>query len=953
MPRLFRSRPLIALVTLLLSRQAALPLPPAPFPQQASIAPESNQAMGQRLRSIYRSTDWQRDPNKTAERAAYYGRLLREQKLTPADELTVRRQLSTEQLRSGDPEAALKALDGTEALATQLNLPHPAETQLRRDLLHQRAITFLRLGETENCLAHHGAHSCVFPIRAGGVHTLTRGAEGAIRDFTALLKDDPSDDLARWLLNVASMQLGRYPRDLPPKYLLPASLFKSDREEPEWPDMAALAGIDLTTRSGGAVVEDFDSDGLLDIVTSTSNPTGPMHLFHNNGDGTFSDRTAAAGLLDEVGGLNLVLTDYDNDGHPDLLVLRGAWWGNFGRYPLSLLRNRGDGTFEDVTVHAGLLTSAPTQTAAWADFDNDGNLDLFVGHENNPEAGEHFPSQLFHNNGDGTFTDIAKQLGLSEQGFVKGVAWGDFNNDGRPDLYISCKNGENRLYRNDGPNPPQSAGTKKQSSFRPERSALEKPAVLQPATTPGAPPSSRSSRLRWVPREAPFAQTATRTFTPATDPSFRPERSAAQKPPVFPPSKDPGAPASAAPSPNLGSATILGSATTTPNPFPWRFTDVTAPSGLAHQHNTFATWFFDYNNDGWPDIFVAGYSAASMQDVGHFQSGHPADANLPHLYRNNRNGTFTDVAHDLHLDRAMLTMGANFGDLDNDGYLDLYLGTGEPSYEALLPNRLFRNAAGKRFEDITSATGLGHLQKGHSIAFADIENRGLEDIFELMGGAFPGDPYQSALYRNPLPDPIPASEPQTNRVATNPSYRPQRSAAENPSVLEPTTTPGAPPSSRSSRLGWVSQPATNSKATTLSTIGTTNHSITLKLEGTRTNRAAYGTRIDIAFTDHNEQGKPLPRHVYRTVGAVSSFGGNPMAQHIGIGQATTVDEIRLRWPTDPTHEQTFGNLPADRLYRLTEADPIPHPIPQPHFHLGDHLAPMQHSSLEPGQTAHP
>ena len=171
-------------------------------------------------------------------------------------------------------------------------------------------------------------------------------------------------------------------------------------------------------------------------------------------------------------------------------------------------------------------------------------------------------------------------MGLGAQGFVKGVAWGDFNNDGRPDLYVSVKDGTNRLLRNDGP-----------------------------------------------------ADTAH------------------------------------------------------PDPAHWRFTDVTHTAGVDHQRNTFATWFFDYNNDGWPDIFVAGYYMDSPQDVGRFQAEEPFHAGVPHLYRNNRDGTFTDVAHEVHLDRAILTMGSNFGDLDNDSWLDVYLGTGEPSYQALLPNR--------------------------------------------------------------------------------------------------------------------------------------------------------------------------------------------------------------------------------------------------------------------------
>jgi len=153
-----------------------------------------------------------------------------------------------------------------------------------------------------------------------------------------------------------------------------------------------------------------------------------------------------------------VLTDYNNDGHPDVLVLRGAWWGKFGVYPLSLLRNNGDGTFDDVTEEAGLLTAGPSQTAAWADYDGDGWLDLFVGHESKP--GDVHPCQLFHNNHDGTFTEVqapgaaAGKLGVN-LGYVKGVTWGDYNNDGRPDLYVSTMFSPGHLFRNDGPRDPR------------------------------------------------------------------------------------------------------------------------------------------------------------------------------------------------------------------------------------------------------------------------------------------------------------------------------------------------------------------------------------------------------------------------------------------------------------------------------------------------------------------
>ncbi len=633
----------------------------------------------------------------------------------------------------------------------------------------------------------HGQRACVFPLRASAVHARPRGAEGAIAELTWLLERDPKDALSRWLLNLAYMQLGRYPREVPAKYLLPETLFASEHELGDFPDYATLAGVDLSAHAGGVGIEDFDGDGLLDIVTSSSGPLDPMHLFHSNGDGTFSDWSARAGLGSELGGLNLVVADYDNDGHPDMLVLRGGWWGKYGNYPVSLLHNRGDGTFEDVTERSGLLRGGavgPTQTAAWADYDNDGRLDLYIGYEptgdlspsaqapTGPADPAAHPSLLFHNNGDGTFTEVGHGMPLRAAGFVKGVAWGDFNNDGRPDLYLSTHDGRNRLYRNDGP------------------------------------------------------------------------EDAAH-----------------------------------PDPARWRFTDVTAQAGLSHPGPTFATWFFDYDNDGWPDLFVAGYYVDSMQDVGRFQAGQSFQAGVPHLYRNNHDGTFTDVAHPLHLDRAILTMGSNFGDLDNDGWLDVYLGNGEPSYQALLPNRMFRNAGGQGFEDVTTSGGFGHLQKGHAVAFADLENRGQEDVFEEMGGAYPGDPYQAALYRNP---------------------------------------------------------------------GHGNHSITLKLEGVRSNRAAYGARIEAIFADAGGR----VRHVFRTVGAVSSFGSSPAAQHVGIGRATAVDEVRIRWPASPGTEQVLRHLAADRMYSVREGESSAAVVPRTPFTLGGHA--LHPDALRPvGQMTMP
>ena len=94
-------------------------------------------------------------------------------------------------------------------------------------------------------------------------------------------------------------------------------------------------------------------------------------------------------------------------------------------------------------------------------------------------------------------------------------------------------------------------------------------------------------------------------------------------------------------------------------------------------------------------------------------------------------------------------MGSNFGDLDNDGYPDFYLGTGYPTYHSLMPNVMYRNRDGRGFSDVTYAGGFGHLQKGHAVVFADLDHDGDQDVFEQMGGAFPGDGFGNALYENP------------------------------------------------------------------------------------------------------------------------------------------------------------------------------------------------------------
>jgi hypothetical protein len=119
------------------------------------------------------------------------------------------------------------------------------------------------------------------------------------------------------------------------------------------------------------------------------------------------------------------------------------------------------------------------------------------------------------------------------------------------------------------------------------------------------------------------------------------------------------------------------------------------------------------------------------------------------LFRNNHNETFTEVGRDMGLDRVVFSMGGNFGDIDNDGFLDIYMGTGNPRYQSLIPNKMFKNVNGEKFVDVTSSARVGHLQKGHGVSFADLDNDGDQDIHIQMGGAYPGDAFHNSLFLNP------------------------------------------------------------------------------------------------------------------------------------------------------------------------------------------------------------
>ncbi|MFM7556129.1 MAG: CRTAC1 family protein [Verrucomicrobiota bacterium] len=181
----------------------------------------------------------------------------------------------------------------------------------------------------------------------------------------------------------------------------------------------------------------------------------------------------------------------------------------------------------------------------------------------------------------------------------------------------------------------------------------------------------------------------------------------------------------------------------------WGFTEVAEAAGVTGQRSTFPCWSFDYDHDGFEDLFVAGYRIRTVGEVVADLLGMASPAERSRLYRNRGDGTFEDVSKVVGLDRVLHAMGSNFGDLDNDGWLDFYLGTGDPNFATLIPNRMFRNDGGRRFQDVTTRGGFGTLQKGHAVAFADFDNDGDQDVYEDLGGAYVGDQYPNVLLENP------------------------------------------------------------------------------------------------------------------------------------------------------------------------------------------------------------
>ena len=279
-----------------------------------------------------------------------------------------------------------------------------------------------------------------------------------------------------------------------------------------------------------------------------------------------------------------------------------------------------------MTRQAGLLTAINSNAAAWADYDNDGWLDLFIGCERQP-------NRLYHSKRDGTFEEMAAPAGVMGNPikFCKGCAWIDFDNDDYPDLFVNHLGGMGQLYHND-----------------------------------------RNGR----------------------------------------------------------------------------FTDETSRRNIDGPEYGFSCWAWDYDNDGWLDLFGTSYHR-TLSEVVKGLIGRPSTWQSNRLFRNLKGTGFENVTEEVGLNLHCMPMGSNFADFDNDGWLDMYLATGSPSLANLVPNRMFKNIDGRRFSEVTASSGTGNLQKGHAVACGDWDRDGDVDMFVQMGGAVDGDKYHNILFQNP------------------------------------------------------------------------------------------------------------------------------------------------------------------------------------------------------------
>lgn len=461
----------------------------------------------------------------------------------------------------------------------------------------------------------------------------------------------------------------------------------------------------VETMAGGVGLFDYNNDGLLDIYFTNGAQLPTMdksdakfhnRLFRNNGDGTFTDVTVQAGLQGAYYSIGVAAADYDNDGHQDLFVA--------GANGFQLFHNNGNGTFTDVTEKAGLLRTHPqlaktfSSAAGWFDYDNDGFLDLIVinylkwspdsdirclnrgvSAYCSPNSYEGAPNLLFHNNGDGTFTDVTESSGLQKHiGKGMGVAFADYDGDGFVDMFVSNDTLRNFLFHNNGDGTFTEVGILSGVSYNQDGKSVAGMGVdFRDIDNDGLPDIVETDM---------FGDSYL---------LFK----------------------------NLGKGL---------------FDDRSLSSRVTAASLKLTGWgtgIYDFDNDGWKDIFTAnGAILDNSEELDH----------LPYklqncLLRNNRNMTFSDVAAEMG-DAFRLRAahrGAAFGDMDNDGRIDIVVNCLNDDPELLMNrgsanrNWMLLNLVGTRSNrdglgarvTVTSASGVQHNHATTSVGYGSSSDK--------------------------------------------------------------------------------------------------------------------------------------------------------------------------------------------------------------------------------------
>ncbi|MGY4383658.1 hypothetical protein ACVWYN_000677 [Pedobacter sp. UYP24] len=543
--------------------------------------------------------------------------------------------------------------------------------------------------------------------------------------------------------------------------------------------------------------KDAESLWLMNIAYMTLNkyPDGvpKQYLLKNpypETDKVLPFEDVAAGLKLNVSnrGGGVITEDFDNDGYLDIVT---SAWGT--EDAVHYFHNNGDGSFIDQSEKSGLSTQTGSLNMNQADYNNDGFKDILLLRGGWKGVFGAVHNSLMKNNGDGTFTEVTIQAGLLSAHPTQTATWNDFNNDGWVDLFIG-----NESF----PNDPQ----------------LQHPCEFfinnQDGTFTNVAAQTKLD-LKYFVKGV--------TSGDYNNDGWQDLFISAMGERIL-----------------LKNKGIKGKIP--------QFENVTAKAGLsADKNSSFATWFFDYDNDGWEDIIACDYSFNNTLSgiAGQEALGINSEfKGQPVLYHNNGDGTFKNITQEAGLYKSVYAMGASFGDIDNDGYLDMFFGTGNPNFDSLIPNRMFRNDSGKGFNEVTRSARVGSLQKGHGVAFADLDNDGDQDIYIDLGGAYQGDAFPSALYMNP----------------------------------------------GQNKNNWIN----------------------IDLTGVEANKAAIGSRLKLSVLENGKM-----RFIYKDVNSGGSFGSAPFRREIGIGSATEIAELEIKWQGS-SKVQKFKNIKPNQFIKITE-----------------------------------